>query len=288
MINGMNGYRVVALALALFTMGACASGGGPATPIHQPTFEYQSSGDGGEESEVILSLLAPDYASQEAQNAIEQLSRQLLVPATAVQRQGSFGAGGTNALERILSDFQQAMETDFEEMLLSRGFVFKGPFPTYNEMVYADRRDSDLVLHPQIEIRPRVNAEPTEKSNVVGEILSIGGDMWVIESGTVALAGRVTLAIYEPMTQTRLWNRSISVPDTTVRWQGELEYEVPPRSMAHIMEEPQLQNGFARLMEDMYERTLQTAWDYLDPEEMLVLREQAYEIREDAGYDIPQ
>ena len=287
-MNTINGYRVLVLSFAMITMGACASGGGPATSIYQPSFDFQSSGDAAEESDVVLSLLAPDYASQEARNAVQQLSRQLLVPAAAIQGQVNYGARGRNALERILSDFQRAMETDFEEMLLSRGFVFKGPFPSYEEMVYADRRDSDLMLHPQIEIQPRVNAKPAEKSSVVGDILSIGGDSWVIESGTVALAGRVTLAVYEPMTRTRLWNRSISVPDTTIRWQGELEYDVPPYSMAQIMGEPQLQNNFARLMEDMYERTLQTASEYLDPEEMLVLREQAYEIREDAGFVIPQ
>lgn len=44
-----------------------------------------------------------------------------------------------------------------------------------------------------------------------------------------------------------------------------------------------MRNAVTRALEDMYRRVLAASWDYLDPEEMRLIKTQADEIKERAG-----
>jgi hypothetical protein len=82
--------------------------------------------------------------------------------------------------------------------------------------------------------------------------------------------------------------KSLDVPETAIEYRGESEYQTAPQGIL-VNSEPGFRNAVARaLEEEMYGRVLQTAWDYLDPEEMQALKQQADEIRLKAGFEIRQ
>lgn len=64
----------------------------------------------------------------------------------------------------LYDEFALAMRNDFFAMLTCKGFTTRGPFASYQEMVFPDRIGSDLVMAPEIDIRLAVRAEPVSAS----------------------------------------------------------------------------------------------------------------------------
>ncbi len=63
------------------------------------------------------------------------------------------------------TDFSRNLGHDFEEMLTAKGYSFRGPFATYDEMTFPDKDGSDLVLQPSLDITLDV-LNPTRRENV--------------------------------------------------------------------------------------------------------------------------
>lgn len=171
------------------------------------------------------------------------------------------------------------MAQDFEETLNKRGFLLKGPYDSYNDMVYSDRTDSDLILDAQIDVYPEML-----DLNTKATILPNG---YKITNSTARIGGQISLTIFEPMTETKLWTRSVPIPDTTFTFEGEQIYTRPPKGVL-LEREPKFRNEIAKALEQVYSNIFQTTWDYLDPREMQQLKEQGQEIRKKSGFDVKQ
>ena len=52
----------------------------------------------------------------------------------------------------IFKDFSDKMGIDFEEAMTARGFTLKGPFNSIDEVVYSDKKSSDLLLTIEIDL----------------------------------------------------------------------------------------------------------------------------------------
>jgi len=46
--------------------------------------------------------------------------------------------------------FIEHMGSDFAEMLTARGFTYEGPIPTYDELVYAQKKNDDMILEVEM------------------------------------------------------------------------------------------------------------------------------------------
>ncbi len=42
------------------------------------------------------------------------------------------------------------MGVDFEELLIAKGYSIRGPFSSYDEVVFRDKQDSDLLMEVEI------------------------------------------------------------------------------------------------------------------------------------------
>ncbi len=182
---------------------------------------------------------------------------------------------------QIAPSMPRDMGRDFEELLTARGYTIRGPFKTYDYMVYSDKQNTDLVLTPILEIDARVVDFAVDQTSA---LLGLGPKMYVITNGTVQLSGRVTLSAAESLTNTKLWVKSIDLPDTVVAFTGQLKYKRAPTAVS--VQEPALRSAVGRALERMYTLVLQSTWDYLDPQEMLAKKVEADEIKQKAGFDV--
>ncbi len=175
--------------------------------------------------------------------------------------------------------FSKSLSRDFQVLLAARGFTTRGPFPATEEMTYPDRQNSDLVLLPTIEVSLAIPDKQTHQ-----QVNVIGPGTFTL-SGTVAVGGRVTLALNESLSNERMWVRSIEVRRDPVSWTGSLAYNAQTSSPDAINATFLLQsdhafaNAVARELEQIYSQVLQTAWNYLDPSEMTVVKRQSLDVR---------
>ncbi len=184
------------------------------------------------------------------------------------------------------TDLCGAMADDFEELLAARGFTTKGPYAAYEEMTFPDKRVSDLVLIPSLELA--VDILDTRLSQEWGGPLGL--TPLFRQVGTAHLSGRVTLSVNETLSRERMWFKSLRVPAMSVAWTGEKQYmavdgtRVPPVPRARVYSDPGFRRAIKRPLEDIYRQIFDMAWKHLHPEEMRLIKRQAIEIKQKFGF----
>ncbi|MFB3910394.1 MAG: hypothetical protein ACE15D_18545 [Candidatus Eisenbacteria bacterium] len=182
--------------------------------------------------------------------------------------------------EAPFSTFASTMSSDFQALLNARGFTVRGPFRTVDEMTFPDKKGSDLVLTPTLELAFDPVPGSARLRDTTGLLAAaLAGQKTYTAEVDYTVGGRVTLAVSEPLSAERMWFKSLPVETTTVH----LTYRATGAGMADInlMESREL----CEALSSTYASILDTAWKYLDPDEMAIAKKQSAEIRAKKVYD---
>jgi hypothetical protein len=176
------------------------------------------------------------------------------------------------------------MGADFEEMLVAKGYSIRGPYDTYDEIVYADKNETDLLLESSIDFTYEWSSEALKKyryhgGNYIAPFtrLQINGDLH--------LGGKVNLVIKEAITQEKLWVKSIplvdkAIPVLTSTYKGGTTKE----ALAMVLQDVGYKNAVYKALDDYYQKALKTAWNHLEPKELEALKKQVRDLRKKKGY----
>lgn len=176
----------------------------------------------------------------------------------------------------LFNNFCSNMSLDFQELLIARGFTTKGPYRSYDEMTFPDKKICDLVLVPLLGVK--IDILDTKRGYPTSNPFDFSHRL----SGTAYISGRVTLSINESLSGERMWFKSIELPQKVVQWQGEQSYTSDkaitiPTSNAYT--DPGFIRAMSKPLEEFYTKILKTSWDYLNPEEMALVKKQSQEIK---------
>lgn len=218
-----------------------------------PKFDYVTSNPNGEvtkSNQIALALVRPVFGVNTGD-----------MPASAYGRPP-------------FTNFIKNMGNDFEEMLTARGYTIKGPFFTFDEMVYNDKKNTDLALHPEVDIV--FTGLPIRKNfNAM-----TGKDVYWVE-GEMKISGKINLVFYEPQTKTKVWVKSVPFEETTFQVKGTKKYFQP----AFIQEEDGIWNPLVEHLEQVYQKSMKTCYNHLDPEELAIKKKEALEIKANANFN---
>lgn len=92
------------------------------------------------------------------------------------------------------------------------------------------------------------------------------------------------LSVQESLSRTRMWNKSVEIPQTKVHLVGQTKfgavtYPAGPRASDFDSDDPGFLGVVSPPLEKAYLDILGKAWTYLDPEEMRTVKAQAAELR---------
>lgn len=183
--------------------------------------------------------------------------------------------------------FSNNMSKDFEEMLTQRGYAYKGPYDTYDELVYSDKKSADFILEVEIDFTWQGAQDALYSKNKSRYDYSTKKTVTTTYygfDGNVTLGGKLNLTLTEPQTQTKLWVKSIPMPDQYFLLKSELMYTLRNGKVHIPYTDVGMFNSVVPPMETIYDKALQLAWNHLDPEELQVKQKEAEEIRNDAGF----
>jgi hypothetical protein len=187
------------------------------------------------------------------------------------------------------TEFSKNLNLDFQEALSARGFTVRGPFKTYDDMTFPDKKGSDLVLQPILEVHV--------KKDLYYEKIFLRASYKL--KGSVTIGGRVTLSLTESLSNERMWFKSIELTDVRVPIVGQTVYPgntlglTRPEEYTEVVNatntninwsDPDIVNALGKPLEETYSKLMQMAWDYLDPEEMALVKKQAEEIKKKKVY----
>jgi len=181
----------------------------------------------------------------------------------------------------LFQQFNQNMSQDFFEILTARGYTVRGPFHTYDDITFPDKKGSDLILIPELQINPDASSLKWDQS--FGAALF--GQRGYTGEGTLVFTGRVNLVVAESLSREKMWTKSVEIPPLTVRVEETHMYGSPGIPVQQLMEsEDAIYNGVAKALEMQYKSILERAYQYLDPDEMQIVKKQAQEIRNKKVY----
>jgi hypothetical protein len=171
------------------------------------------------------------------------------------------------------------MENDYAEMLTKRGYPYIGPVNSYNDIVYADKKASDLTLESEIVFDI---SEPSVFLKTEGTTLLFNQPYaHYYARGELMISGKVNFFLSEPFTHSKVWVKSIVIETQRAQvTSSRNDYA----TFDEVKNDPKVWNTFVDILQNIYTKTLQTAWTYLDPEELKAKKKEAEEIRKNSSY----
>ena len=180
----------------------------------------------------------------------------------------------------LFQNFQSSLGNDIEEQIIAKGFSMKGPFQSYDELVFDDKKSTDMVI--QIEISPKYTAAEGYWSSH----LAFTGRAYTTYSysGKVSIVGKINLSGIEPLTNEKIWAKSVSIPNienipisTSQNYARILnDYE--------LIQDPGVYNALGKALRAQYAGIMEKIAAHFNVEEFNSLKPQIKELKAKKGY----
>jgi len=214
-----------------------------------------------------------DYAAKEAaKSGSANMSLALVQP--------YYAANFTDGSGELFKSFQQAISKDVEELIIAKGFTLKGPYQSHDEMVFEDKKRTDVLI--QIEIAPQFTAfEGGWKT-----ISSIMGSAYTTYRylAKASLVGKINLSGVEPLTNEKIWSKSVLIPPVeNIELQSSYRYQatVP---WAELRNDPGIYNALGDALQAQYNGIMEKVAVHFNVEEFNSLKNQIKELKAKKGY----
>jgi hypothetical protein len=205
----------------------------------------------------------------------------------------------------MFAEFIDNMTKDFIEVLVARGYGVRGPFKSYEDMIHPEKEGSDLVLTAEVDFS--LDGSGVRYSYQTNVTKSDGFEL----KGPVKVQSHVNLLVYESLTNTKMWTKSIAIEPLTVNLQSHDDYpmstlvtfaakygkmagESVPREgdgipfgipvTAFLAHENLFYSEVGRVLQVQYADILKGIYSYLDPREMDMVKNQSLELRKKKVY----
>ena len=176
------------------------------------------------------------------------------------------------------NDFAKAMAQDVEQTIVARGYSIFGPYSTPDEMVYSDKKNSDIILY--VDIEPEINLQNVKANQNFHSSLYGGTGYYTYSfSGSMIMSGKINLTAKAVWNQEKLWIKSIPMEQKTIEIASTKTYEVNSLVAAFQNSDPGVVNPVVDAMEQYYTSIMKLIYAHLDPEEMKDVKKQADEIK---------
>lgn len=178
----------------------------------------------------------------------------------------------------LFQRFSSSIGADIEETLIAKGFRLKGPFSSKDEMVFIDKKDSDIQL--EIEINPKFNILSGKWYEQLR--FSSSTPPSYKYKGTGTIEGKINVYGYEPLTGEKILVKSVNIPKSgNIDLTTEKAYK---STKVNLMIDPLVYNNVGLALEKTYKNILDKLTSYLTKEELGLLKPQIKELKAKKGY----
>jgi len=153
---------------------------------------------------LLIAIVAPEFQTNGKEDA---------KPAPANPYEALMRARGGNAnysfntafINSYQTQLKRAMKDNFSELMTKKGFKLKGPFETFDDLTYTDKKDVYLAVVPKlnISIEKKVHTRDVER-------------LYLHEDGEIQVTGDLVIKVIEPLTQQTFVSKRINLSDLNI------------------------------------------------------------------------
>jgi hypothetical protein len=200
---------------------------------------------------------------------------------------------------KVGKGFSASMGADLEKLLVAKGLTATGPFPTLDDITYAEKKGAALTLAPRVYIQTELRYEGPAR--MVPDGFTTLADGTVVQARSqrtfvMLTSGWITFVMQEPLSGEKMWikkleldpieSRGVEVYDArpvmqTMPGAWGKSYEIPTGQYAPgstLLYDGKV-DALADALMAVYPKTMERFWNFLDPEEMKHLKKKSQEIR---------
>jgi neuraminyllactose-binding hemagglutinin len=101
-----------------------------------------------------------------------------------------------------------AMSDGFNEIVISKGFKITGPFSSFDDITYTDKKSTYLAFIPDLDIY--IDQKPVSRK-------CSASDNYCEDVGTIEISGSLNLKLIEPMTEQAFLSKRINLSEVSTR-----------------------------------------------------------------------
>jgi hypothetical protein len=170
----------------------------------------------------------------------------------------------------------KGMEQGLLNLLAARGITVRGPFDSYDNIPFPDKKGSDLIFIPAIEFSLDLQNENATRVSAI-----VDGSYGYNLTGKFVMSGKVNLVLRETITRELMWVKNIETTKIEVPYNVSTRLTTPGgSSIKAVAAYNAILNNVAKAIEKQYPTIMETAWKYFDPEEMRMVKKQCQELKE--------
>jgi len=236
------------------------------TPLKVPAFSFTLPPKTNDTPTVSLALLHPTFAKD-------------------------FYLIGTHPF----TDFADRMGDDFKELLIARKYTFRGPYKEWDDMMFSDKAQTDLLIEIKINLKLVDNLETksVQIPKYANQYWSCGTVLKVkVEDlnrysfqESIGIGATITIVASECLTREKVWTKNIEIEPESIFVKSERLYTEPKTPLYLWTNDAGFYNPLLGQLERFYDKTMQKAWNYLDPRELEFLKPQVNKIREKSEFN---
>lgn len=213
-----------------------------------------------------------DYVPKET---VKQGSTSFVVGLVKPYYATAFLSGNTE----LFRNFKKAIGDDVEELTIAKGFTIKGPYDALDEMIFEDKKRTDMLI--QVEMTPTFTAVEGQWRSSFTPIVNTYSYSY---SGKASLVGKITLTGIEPLTNEKIWVKSVLIPNVenipvaTSKRYGRILNEF------EILEDPGVYNSLGIALQQQYQGIMEKINAHFNSEEFNSLKSQIKELKAKKGF----
>ena len=203
------------------------------------------------------------------------------VPLTVAVVNPSYNEG--IGLSKFVKSFSGFLASSLDEIIIAKGMTAKGPYENLDMITYPDKKASDLTLTEVVFVGLRGKewistddafVDTEDERNVLCDLFTykMKTEIWI------------ALEMREPLTAEKMWIKKINLGEHIVQYQIASKTERSGQGERTRILFNTREDAVAKLLDELYLEIMKTAWDYLNTEEMLVLKRTGEEIRKAKRY----
>lgn len=167
--------------------------------------------------------------------------------------------------------FRESLGKELEALVIQKGFRISGPFDSFQDMTFPQKKQSDLTLRPVITFGLVVpTLTPVVKSDFGSAMLGGSGSKIVYQSkGSCEISGRIDFEVLESLTGTKMWTKTVQINRIVEDCSSE-----SPAAYKIVYD-----NAVGKLLEKAYNTTMEKINTYFNKEEMELVKKQSLDVR---------
>ncbi|CCQ10483.1 hypothetical protein PALB_13500 [Pseudoalteromonas luteoviolacea B = ATCC 29581] len=200
----MNKKRyLLTVVLACAALSACKSTPQAKKEISNVNFVYTPVSN-APKTDKTIAIVSPVYESSAGQLSSSADKNLTALYANQLGQSNSVQVNFNHSMNQYTRRLVAAMSDSFNEIVIKKGFKIAGPYTTFDDITYTDKKSAYLALVPNLEIF----IDQKRTSNECGR-------SYCEDVGSIKVSGTLNVKLIEPMTGQTFLSKRINLADLT-------------------------------------------------------------------------